>query len=199
MDDKTELERLRAACSRENEEICQVLGRALGYPRFADDQANFPGATDADGVCVGDHVAASLAAEAADEIGRLRSAAPGRETIESIARWADETFGPCPPNSPARCLRLLEEVVELCYAAGADGQAIVARASAALRNSFVKWAATGVPEGEKEEEIADCYIVWATIAHGWGVGLGAVDRKMAVNRHERKWSTAGDGTGQHVA
>ena len=70
---RAEVERLRTACSRENDTISQVLGRALGYPRFADDQKNFPGATDADGVCVGDHVAASLADEAANVIRELRS------------------------------------------------------------------------------------------------------------------------------
>lgn len=70
---RDEVERLRTACSRENDTISQVLGRALGYPRFADDQKNFPGATDADGVCVGDHVAASLADEAANVIRTLRS------------------------------------------------------------------------------------------------------------------------------
>lgn len=63
-----ELADLRKACSREDDEICQTLGKALGYPWFKDDQKNFPGATEANGVCVGDHVAASLAAEAAAEL-----------------------------------------------------------------------------------------------------------------------------------
>lgn len=57
-----------------NDEICQVLGTALGYPRFCDDQKNFPGATEESGVCVGDHVAESIAVEAAKEIARLREA-----------------------------------------------------------------------------------------------------------------------------
>ncbi len=56
---------LTKAAAKTNEEICQVLGRALGYPVLADDQRNFPGATAADGVCVGDHVAESIADEAA--------------------------------------------------------------------------------------------------------------------------------------
>lgn len=63
---------LREAWIRDEHEIQQVLGRALGYPRFADDQKNFPGATDSDGVAVGEHVAATLAQEAA----------------KSLARWA---------------------------------------------------------------------------------------------------------------
>ena len=55
------------------DEICQVLGKALGwYPWYKDDQKNFPGATEADGVCVGEHVAESMADEVAGEIKRLR-------------------------------------------------------------------------------------------------------------------------------
>lgn len=48
--------------------VDQTLGRALGYPRYCDDQKNFPGTTDADGVCTGDHVAETLASEAAKRI-----------------------------------------------------------------------------------------------------------------------------------
>jgi hypothetical protein len=59
------------ACCSGNDEVCQELGKALGYPWFKDDQVNFPGATEDDGVCVGEHVAASLAVEAAE---RLRKA-----------------------------------------------------------------------------------------------------------------------------
>ena len=64
---------LRAAISKSQDDIEQTLGRALGYPWFKDDQKNFPGATDADGVCVGDHVAESLAMEAASKISDLRA------------------------------------------------------------------------------------------------------------------------------
>ncbi len=53
---------------KEMEEIEQILGKALGYPWFKDDQENFPNATEADGVSVGDHTAWSLACEAADKI-----------------------------------------------------------------------------------------------------------------------------------
>jgi methionine aminopeptidase len=48
--------------------IEQILGAALGFPWFKDDQKNFPNATEADGVCVGDHTAWSLALMAADKI-----------------------------------------------------------------------------------------------------------------------------------
>lgn len=69
-----EIERLRLACTKMNTEVCQSLGKALGYPWFKDDQTNFPGATEENGVCTGDHVAESIANEAADEIERLRNA-----------------------------------------------------------------------------------------------------------------------------
>ena len=71
MDTEAELARLRYACQKNDNDIEQVLGRALGYPRYCDDQINFPGSTDADGVCVGDQVAASLALQAADRIKAL--------------------------------------------------------------------------------------------------------------------------------
>lgn len=63
--DHAELARLKAAMSKSNDEICQSLGKALGYPWFKDDQRNFPGATEENGVCVGEHVAESIADEAA--------------------------------------------------------------------------------------------------------------------------------------
>ena len=64
---RAEVARLRLCASKINEEICQTLGRALGYPRFADDPVNFPGYED-DDVCVGDHVAETIAMEAARRI-----------------------------------------------------------------------------------------------------------------------------------
>lgn len=68
-----ELERLRDAFTTRDAGIQQTLGKALGYPWFKDDQKNFPGSTVEHGVCVGDHVAESLADEAAETIGRLRA------------------------------------------------------------------------------------------------------------------------------
>ena len=53
-------------------EVEQILGKALGYPWFKDDQKNFPGAMEADGVCVGEHVAQSIADEAASKIQELQ-------------------------------------------------------------------------------------------------------------------------------
>jgi len=57
---------------KEMEEIEQILGKALNYPWFKDDQCNFPNATEADGVAVGDHTAWSLAHQAADRIKELQ-------------------------------------------------------------------------------------------------------------------------------
>lgn len=65
--------RLIRACSMQQNEIQQTLGRALGYPRLCEDQKNFPGSTDSDGVCIGDHVAETLAMEAAERIKRLET------------------------------------------------------------------------------------------------------------------------------
>lgn len=77
---EAECKRLLDACVKQNHEICQTLGKALGYPWFKDDLGIFPGATEADGVCVGDHVAESLAAEAAEKIAALE------ESVVDIAR-----------------------------------------------------------------------------------------------------------------
>lgn len=65
---KQEIQRLRYACIKTEEEIQQTLGKALGYPWYKDDQKNFPAATEEHGVCVGDHVAETLAMEAARTI-----------------------------------------------------------------------------------------------------------------------------------
>lgn len=63
--------KLREIVIAKDREISQILGKALGYPWFKDDQKNFPGATEEDGVCVGEHVAETLAMEAANRIQNL--------------------------------------------------------------------------------------------------------------------------------
>lgn len=57
---------LERAIAQQNQEIEQICGKALGYPWFKDDQKNFPGATEADGVCAGEHVAETIVAELAN-------------------------------------------------------------------------------------------------------------------------------------
>ena len=69
---KAEDARLRKTWQKENDELVQILGKALQYPRFVDDQSVFPGATEADGVCVPCHTALSIADEAAEKIEALR-------------------------------------------------------------------------------------------------------------------------------
>lgn len=59
------------AYGKSEDSISQSLGKALGYPWFKDDQENFPGATAENGVCIGDHVAESIAEEAARRIVQL--------------------------------------------------------------------------------------------------------------------------------
>jgi hypothetical protein len=75
---------LEKALSVREQDICQTLGIALGYPRFVDDQQNFPGATEAHGVCVGEHVAVSIAMEAARRLTALPSGKAQREAAAKI-------------------------------------------------------------------------------------------------------------------
>ena len=63
-------------------EIEQILGKALGYPWYKDDQKNFPGATEKDGVCTGEHTPVTLAMEAAEKVEKLR------EFL--LAEWGDD-------------------------------------------------------------------------------------------------------------
>ena len=68
------LEHYKTACIKTQYEISQTLGKALGYPWLIDDQKNFPGATEDDGVCTGEHVAETLALEAAGKLIRYQDA-----------------------------------------------------------------------------------------------------------------------------
>jgi hypothetical protein len=60
-----------AGVKAELQEVEQCLGIALGYPYYSDDPKNFPNATIEDGVCVGEHTAGTLAAEAQARIATL--------------------------------------------------------------------------------------------------------------------------------
>jgi hypothetical protein len=78
---KDRIKRLEHGIAKQNLEIEQTCGRVLDYPWFKDDEKNFPGATEKDGVCVGEHVAETIAAELArkyteakDRIKRLEEA-----------------------------------------------------------------------------------------------------------------------------
>lgn len=70
---RDERDRLRSDWDKQDARILNVLGAALGYPWFKDDQGNFPGATESDGVCTGEHVPETIAAEAAKCIEALKA------------------------------------------------------------------------------------------------------------------------------
>lgn len=67
----------------------QILGKALGYPWYKDDPKNFPGATEKDGVCIGEHVIETLALEAANRLAkadkRIAELERDRDSWKSIA------------------------------------------------------------------------------------------------------------------
>ena len=97
-----------------------------------------------------------------------------RETTESIAKWADETFGLAPSLSRVAA-RANEEMAEL------------------LRS-----ATSGQPVEDVIAEAADVVIVLTRLAHAGGQDLWtAVENKMAINR-ERKWMLDDSGAGYHV-
>lgn len=73
---------LKEVVAKQDAEIQQLLGVALGYPRYCDDPTNFPDSTETDGVCVGEHVSVTLAAEIAAKIKALRGVL---EQIRKIA------------------------------------------------------------------------------------------------------------------
>ena len=66
-----ELEQKYNAMEQELYEVEQILGEALSYPRYCDDLQNFPDATEADGICVGEMTPAALAEQMAKEYALL--------------------------------------------------------------------------------------------------------------------------------
>ena len=87
-----EIERVKGTAQKVFQEVEQTLGKALGYPWYKDDQKNFPGATEVDGVCVGAHVAQSIALEAAHKITRLTAAEDAlREIAEKQPKYLSDT------------------------------------------------------------------------------------------------------------
>lgn len=82
------LERRVASCITELNEVEQILGRALNFPRYCDDPKNFPNATEADGVCVGDLTPAILAQIAADRI--TSDAYLIAKVLSYVKKWREE-------------------------------------------------------------------------------------------------------------
>lgn len=114
------------------------------------------------------------------------------EDQSSIGAWIDDTFPGGVAYSPRKAIRALEEVVELCIAAGANKEEI----SAAVKKAFDE---NKEPNPTKvPEEVADVVIVLYGLAHLDSFDLHAqVDAKMRKNRL-RKWKPNGDGTGYHI-
>lgn len=97
------------------------------------------------------------------------------ETPATIAKWAEDTFGPH-THALAGVNRVQAELNELFAAAGA-----VPQDHAKITN-----------------EVADVLITVYRYAYSMGIDIHeAVAAKMAVNR-ARLWKRNGDGTGQHI-
>lgn len=122
------------------------------------------------------------------------------ETQKTVGNWMVATFPGADPESPRKALRALEEMVELCLAAGASYEDI---RNAANRNRKDHRGINDFdrcPEPAKvPAEAADVLIVLYGLAHLRGFDLHAeVDKKMMINRHKREWVANGDGTGYHI-
>lgn len=105
-----ERDRLAEALTKQNEEISQTLGKALGYPWFKDDPKNFPDSTEEHGVCVGDHVAETLAGEAAAKIIRLAERVKALEDGLGAIKWIVEAGN---GNHEGRLARIGDRVREV--------------------------------------------------------------------------------------
>lgn len=131
---------------------------------------------------------------------------PFHETPTSIGTWMTNTFPGGNPNDPAKPLRALKELVELCFAAGARPADIFACVADSLHRHMAFEDSGGGqkfhesrPKPEKiAAEVADVVIVLMGYSFQRDFNLqDEIDRKMAVNR-TRKWRCFGDGTGQHI-
>lgn len=87
--EKAEQQRQVKGYQSECREVEQALGKVLGYPWYRDDQKNFPGSSEVDGVCVGEHVPSSIANEAATKIA---TQAARIEMLEETVRFAEQKF-----------------------------------------------------------------------------------------------------------
>lgn len=86
------INQLELACARQNEEVCQTLGKALGYPYL--DHTVCSGCDPVSGctcgnpqVCVGEHVAESLATEAAKALAAGRGGKVMQMLQDWLCRW----------------------------------------------------------------------------------------------------------------
>lgn len=103
------------------------------------------------------------------------------ESSETIARWAESTFGPATALSTA--IRAQKELTELIEMLSLHAEGRVEISSHSVMN-----------------EVADIRIVLAriqTFHPNGGTAEEAEQRKMEINR-ARKWKLDGHGHGQHV-
>lgn len=109
------ISQIREGYARSNQEVCQTLGKALGYPWLKDDQANSPDADESHGVCVGDHVAESIAEEAAKRIYQLT------EENAVLSQQRDEWH-----SMHMNAAKVNDELIEENAALKKDGERLVA-------------------------------------------------------------------------
>lgn len=104
------IKHLTNACAKQDNEICQTLGKVMGFFWYKDDPVNFPEATEADGVCVGEYLAEDMAVLAAKRITDLKWR---KEPPDRIGMWAYRSgnygYGLC------RCDDLTDDVAELSW------------------------------------------------------------------------------------
>lgn len=93
------------------------------------------------------------------------------ETVESVAQWAEETFG---DTTPILALgRAMEEITE-------------------LRHAWNRY-----PDCTEEEMVKEAADVCITLyRYIYLIDKEAIDKKMVINR-KRQWIRDGSGNGQH--
>lgn len=117
------------AYAKDHEDLCQTAGKALGYPWFKDDQKNCPGATDADGVCVGEHVADTIVEELAKKYEeanrRIKWLISERDTARAQADMKyllraelEEMLGTKDPAKGVEVIKAMQERIKRMEVAG---------------------------------------------------------------------------------
>lgn len=92
------------------EESCQILGRALGFPIYCEDQKNFPGTTAADGVCTGPYTSLVLCDMV---IARLaESQAQVAEMKEALRFYGDESNYSCRDTGTGRTFQMRNSEID---------------------------------------------------------------------------------------
>jgi len=97
------------------------------------------------------------------------------ETVESVSKWAEETFGECTPEAALnRAMQEMEELYELVNHGNPDL----------------------ITQYDVVKEAADvCITLYRYI---YLVDPEAIEKKMAVNR-KRQWKLDGKGCAQHIS